>query len=295
MSDMGNELIRACHGHRPTMKVGPAMIGFILIVSAVMSVGAQDVDPNLLLKPTPDSWPTYHGDYSGQHHSALKAITPANVKQLTLAWAFQTGQTQQIKATPGTYVTIERQWKSGDTIEIAMPLSFRAERTIDDPSVQSIFYGPTLLAVQAGPVGDTLETGLILVSLYKHFKLSGDFSAGMTPVAGKPLHFTFNGQALAPFFVADPNPGPTSQYHVYVRRQEPSVVFGSVDSGVANTKRDDGLTFLDAVWAGAPFADHGQFVAAVERVAAEWRNAGGLSAIDASAIVQAARRAQGVL
>ena len=100
MSDMGNELIRACHGHRPTMKVGPAMIGFILIVSAVMSVGAQDVDPNLLLKPTPDSWPTYHGDYSGQHHSALKAITPANVKQLTLAWAFQTGQTQQIKATP---------------------------------------------------------------------------------------------------------------------------------------------------------------------------------------------------
>jgi DUF1680 family protein len=205
------------------------------------------------------------------------------------------GAAQQIKATPGTYVTIERQWKSGDTIEIAMPLSFRAERTLDDPSVQSIFYGPTLLAVQAAPVGDTLETGLIPVSLYKHFKLSGDFAAGMTPVAGKPLHFSFNGQALAPFFVADPNPGPTSQYHVYVRRQEPSVVFGSVDSGVANTKRDDGVTFLDAVWASAPFADHGQFVAAVERVAAEWRNAGGLSATDASAIVQAARRAQGVL
>ena len=205
------------------------------------------------------------------------------------------GAAQQIEATPGTYVTIERQWTSGDTIEIAMPLSFRAERTIDDPSVQSIFYGPTLLAVQAAPVGDTLETGLIPVSLYRHFKLSGDFAAGMTPVAGKPLHFSFNGQALAPFFVADPNPGPTSQYHVYVRRQEPSVVFGSVDSGVANTKRDDGVTFLDAVWAGAPFADHGQFVAAVERVAAEWRNAGGLSAIDASAIVQAARRAQGVL
>ena len=53
-----------------------------------------------LLHPTVDSWPTYHGDYSGQHHSALTQITPANVHQLTLAWAFQTNITQLIKATP---------------------------------------------------------------------------------------------------------------------------------------------------------------------------------------------------
>jgi len=47
-----------------------------------------------------DSWPTYHGDYSGQRHSRLTQTTLANVHQLTLAWAFQTGQTQQIKSTP---------------------------------------------------------------------------------------------------------------------------------------------------------------------------------------------------
>src|SRR6266705_1595845 len=47
-----------------------------------------------------DGWPTYHGDYSGQRHSRLTQVTPANVHQLTLAWAFQTGQTQQIKSTP---------------------------------------------------------------------------------------------------------------------------------------------------------------------------------------------------
>jgi alcohol dehydrogenase (cytochrome c) len=47
-----------------------------------------------------DSWPTYHGDFSGQRHSKLTQITPDNVHQLTLAWAFQTGQTQQIKSTP---------------------------------------------------------------------------------------------------------------------------------------------------------------------------------------------------
>jgi uncharacterized protein len=199
---------------------------------------------------------------------------------------------QQLAAMPGTYVTIDRQWKTGDKIEIAMPLSFRTERTIDEPTVQSIFYGPTLLALQGPAVGNNLKTGLINVSLYKHFKLPGDFAAAMTPVADKPLHFTYNGQTLAPFFVSDPQAGETQPYHMYVRRQEPTIVFGSVDSGITNTKRDDGMTFLDAAWAGAPFADHGRFMASVARAAAEWRTAGRLTAAEESAVSQAARRAE---
>ena len=202
------------------------------------------------------------------------------------------GTAQPITATPGRYVTIDRQWRTGDKIEIAMPLTFRAERTIDDPAVQSIFYGPTLLAVQAPPAGETFETGLINVSLYKNFKLAGDFASAMVPVPDKPLHFSFNGQTLAPLFVADPQAGSTQAYHMYVRRHEPAVVFGGVDSGVANTKRDDGVTLLDAVWAGAPFADHARFMTAVERAATEWRTAGRLTETEQSAIVQAARRAE---
>lgn len=60
----------------------------------------QELDNAALLKPTPDSWPTYHGDYSGRRHSPLTQIAPANVNQLTLAWAFETGQTAQIKSSP---------------------------------------------------------------------------------------------------------------------------------------------------------------------------------------------------
>jgi len=202
------------------------------------------------------------------------------------------GVAQRITATPGQYVRLDRQWRTGDRIEIAMPLSFRAERTIDDPAVQSIFYGPTLLAVQAPAVGNTLESGLIDISLYKHFKLAGDFASGMTPVADKPLHFSSNGQTWAPFFVADPQSGPSQPYHMYVRRHEPAIVFGSVDSGIANTKRGDGMTFLDVVWAGAPFANHDRFIAAVERTAAEWRAAGLVTETEQSVIVQAARRAE---
>ena len=58
------------------------------------------LEPATLLAPPADSWPTYHGDYSGRRHSRLSAITPDNVKQLTLAWTFQTGLGDSIKATP---------------------------------------------------------------------------------------------------------------------------------------------------------------------------------------------------
>ena len=63
------------------------------------------------------------------------------------------GEVQDLAAEPGTYVSLDRNWSSGDRIEISMPFSFRAEPAIDDPAVQSIYYGPTLLAVQSGPGG----------------------------------------------------------------------------------------------------------------------------------------------
>jgi len=73
----------------------------VLTVLALESLFyAQGLDPSTLLAPSPDSWPTYHGDYSGQRHSRLTQITPDNVHQITLSWAFQTNQPQQIKATP---------------------------------------------------------------------------------------------------------------------------------------------------------------------------------------------------
>jgi alcohol dehydrogenase (cytochrome c) len=61
---------------------------------------AGGLDPATLLNPPADSWPTYHGDYTGQRHSKLTQITPDNVKGLTLSWAWQSGTTAQIKATP---------------------------------------------------------------------------------------------------------------------------------------------------------------------------------------------------
>ena len=49
--------------------------------------GAQVLDPASLLKPSPDSWPTYSGDYSGQRYSPLTTLNQSNVKDLSLAWS----------------------------------------------------------------------------------------------------------------------------------------------------------------------------------------------------------------
>ncbi len=61
---------------------------------------AQNLDPSEIQNPKPDSWPLYHGDYSGKRHSALTQITPQNVNRLGLAWAFQTNQGATIKSSP---------------------------------------------------------------------------------------------------------------------------------------------------------------------------------------------------
>ena len=83
-----------------SLRARRALRSIVVAAASCALVSAQSLDPAKLLTPSRDSWPTYHGDYTGRRHSALTQITPANVNQLTLAWAFQTGTTQQIKATP---------------------------------------------------------------------------------------------------------------------------------------------------------------------------------------------------
>ena len=45
-------------------------------------------------KPPVDSWPTYHGDYSGRRFSPLTKINSSNVQNMSLAWVYRanTGQ-----------------------------------------------------------------------------------------------------------------------------------------------------------------------------------------------------------
>jgi alcohol dehydrogenase (cytochrome c) len=76
------------------------LAGVAAVTSILAAQPPRGIDSSSLLKPPADTWPTYHGDYTGRRHSPLKQITPDNVKQLGLAWVFQTGRSDQIKASP---------------------------------------------------------------------------------------------------------------------------------------------------------------------------------------------------
>ena len=88
---------RSC---RPLSSRRRGALVLIALAGATVALAGQSVNSSLLLTPTKDSWPSYHGDYSGRRHSALTEITPDNVKQLGLQWVFQTGRQDQLKASP---------------------------------------------------------------------------------------------------------------------------------------------------------------------------------------------------
>ncbi|ACU62058.1 protein of unknown function DUF1680 [Chitinophaga pinensis DSM 2588] len=60
------------------------------------------------------------------------------------------GKEQALTAKPGTYLTIRRQWKDGDIIDLKMPFRFHLDPVMDQQNIASLFYGPILLAAQEG-------------------------------------------------------------------------------------------------------------------------------------------------
>ncbi|MFI7061256.1 beta-L-arabinofuranosidase domain-containing protein [Kribbella sp. NPDC050124] len=91
------------------------------------------------------------------------------------------------------YLSITRHWRSGDTLRVELPFELRTEPALDDPSLQSVFYGPINL-VALDNRQEFLELG------------------ALSPVPGKPLHFEADGIEFAPFFE-----GTTHAFHAYLR------------------------------------------------------------------------------
>ncbi|HEY3299003.1 MAG TPA: beta-L-arabinofuranosidase domain-containing protein, partial [Armatimonadota bacterium] len=49
-------------------------------------------------------------------------------------------------ASPGSYLGISRRWKNGDRVEITLPMDLHIQPMPDDESMQSVMYGPLVLA-----------------------------------------------------------------------------------------------------------------------------------------------------
>lgn len=63
------------------------------------------------------------------------------------------GRSLEASASPGSYLTLERRWRSGDTVELSLPMEVRAQAMPDDPGMQAFFYGPVLLGGDLGTQG----------------------------------------------------------------------------------------------------------------------------------------------
>jgi alcohol dehydrogenase (cytochrome c) len=60
-----------------------------LAVFAAAVFGQSNLSPAKLLQPPTDTWPTYHGDYSGRRFSTLSKINATNITSLSLAWVYR--------------------------------------------------------------------------------------------------------------------------------------------------------------------------------------------------------------
>ena len=67
------------------------------------------------------------------------------------------GSLQHVKATPGSYLALERKWHDGDKVEVSLPMSFHTAPLPDDETLQAAMYGPLVLAAQMGKEGLTKE------------------------------------------------------------------------------------------------------------------------------------------
>jgi hypothetical protein len=127
------------------------------------------------------------------------------------------GRRESVAATPGSYITLEREWREGDTVEVQFPMGLRMEAMPDDPTMIALLYGPIVLAGDLGTEGLTeserygpsaprigrvrpVEVPVFVTTDVR------DVLARVKPVAGAPMTFRTEGLGqprdvtLAPFY-----------------------------------------------------------------------------------------------
>lgn len=121
-------------------------------------------------------------------------------------------------AAPGGYFVVDRTWRDGDRLDVALPMRLHVHRMPDDPSLQAVMYGPLVLAGRLGTEGLTPATlraeptpprqvpryPLEPVAAPAFRAPADDPATWVRPVEGRPLEFVTTGQqrdvTLVPFY-----------------------------------------------------------------------------------------------
>ena len=114
------------------------------------------------------------------------------------------GQPVSIITGPSSYVTIDRQWKKGDVIDINFPMHNSVKYLPNLTQYVALMHGPIMLAMKtgtedlAGLIADDSRFGQLAVGKklpidQAPILINNDIESianQLQPVAGKPLHFT---------------------------------------------------------------------------------------------------------
>ncbi len=145
----------------------------------------------------------------------------------------------EVKGQPGSYVTLERQWKKGDQVELLLPMQLSAKSLPSDSGYIAFLHGPIVLAAKTDSadhenfLGDSVQ--------FEGYRARGkqyplddapllaDNGAQpqqlLQPVAGKPQTFVapglfgpdiYQNLELIPFYKLH-----DSRYVIYFRRAQP--------------------------------------------------------------------------
>jgi DUF1680 family protein len=62
-------------------------------------------------------------------------------------------------ASPSSYLTLNRVWKTGDKVELSLPMALHIDPMPDDETIQAVMYGPLVLAGRFGSVTKDMQYG----------------------------------------------------------------------------------------------------------------------------------------
>ena len=169
------------------------------------------------------------------------------------------GQPVTIEGQPGSYLSVSREWQSGDVVSVRLPMALHVVPLPGDAKTLAIFVGPILLAgdLGRGDVSAATRLGLQAPELARLgttevpglVSTDGNVLAAIKPT-GAPLTFVTSGLAqpndvrLLPFFRAD-----GMRYTVYWRVYTPAEwsAYRSHRAASAETRRRIDTSTIDHV------------------------------------------------
>jgi DUF1680 family protein len=136
----------------------------------------------------------------------IESTAPLTIHLRIPAWvagpveAYVNGKPTDAIASPGSYLTIHRDWQKGDTIDLTLPMSIRYEPLPDDENLQAILYGPLVLAGSLGklpsspigPEGPEMDKAptVQIPELTSSLQPNGPLTFTANQVQFQPLHRT---------------------------------------------------------------------------------------------------------